>query len=100
MNINKIKDYWNKSSIWKQGFILGLFIFSSILIYTIILYKQSSSDMGGLIIFIPFVFFKYLFQKYMDLNLPILASILLTLVVYYFIGLFLALLIKKLGDVR
>ena len=95
MNINKIKEYWSKSSIWKQGFFIGLSIFIIVFAYSIFLYEQSNSDMSGLALFIPLFFFEFVLQKFYILNLPDLISILMNLGLYYLIGVLISLITKK-----
>lgn len=91
---NKIIDYHNESNIWKQGFIIGIFIFVAMIIYSIITLINSSGDMSGLAIFIPFLFFEFLTYKYIHLKLLFTISFFLSLVLYYVLGLIISILIN------
>src|SRR3989344_6715160 len=84
------KKWWEKSSIWKQGLVIGLIIFSIIFAYFVFVYQSLTSDMGGLALFIPFILISYLFPVFTKSNLPGLVSILVTLFLYYFFGVLLA----------
>ncbi len=91
------KEWWNKSSVWKQGFFIGLSIFSLVLIYGLVQIKMTDSDMKWIGIMIPILPIVFLFDWYARLNIPDWLSVLINLVFYYILGIIIAYGIKQLG---
>ncbi|MBI2647697.1 hypothetical protein HYW99_04415 [Candidatus Woesearchaeota archaeon] len=100
VNINKIKEYWNKSSIWKQGAFIALLFFIVAFIYGLVQIEKSSSDMKWIGIMISFFPLAFLFEWYAKLNISNWFSIIINLSLYYILGVMIALIIKKSGGVR
>lgn len=91
---NKIIDYENKSSIWKQAFIIGFFTLGAIILYSVNIVLTSSSDIRGLAILIPFLLIEFLFKN-INIKLPTIFSVSLSLLIYYIFGIMVAFIINR-----